>query len=397
MIARVPCHSVAGIRVAEHHRTMSEYQFVHFIAIDRPLSDEQLEFMRRQSTRATVSRREFTNEYHFGDFHGNAAEMMRRGFDLHLHYANYGTRRLLIRLPSGLPCSKQLFRHFANERTLEWLPDKTGCGGVLSFDPEGDAGTWNDQYFDVAELLTRITPVRSMLIAGDLRPLYLTWLVCNGDPKTKEPPVPSGMNELPTALVALAEFYDLGDDLLRAAAEQSGSLEEEGSQSRPMEVWIKERSLSELRQLTAGLLSDESDSVHSETLALIRDAAGTCEWPVATPTRTLEQIRHRAEAIAAIRLQKEARAQDRARERKLQTIRKDPEPTIQEIFRLVAERSVRSYQTAADMLSELREALGSEGGMERAEAIAQDLRSKFSRANGLATALRKQGFLAGKK
>ncbi len=42
---------------------MSEYQFVHFIAIDRPLDDEQLEFMQQQSTRATVTRREFTNEY----------------------------------------------------------------------------------------------------------------------------------------------------------------------------------------------------------------------------------------------------------------------------------------------------------------------------------------------
>ena len=42
---------------------MSEYQFVYFIAIDRPLDDEQLEFMQQQSTRATVTRREFTNEF----------------------------------------------------------------------------------------------------------------------------------------------------------------------------------------------------------------------------------------------------------------------------------------------------------------------------------------------
>ena len=42
---------------------MSEYQFVHFIAIDRPLDDEQLEFMQQQSTRATVTRREFTNRF----------------------------------------------------------------------------------------------------------------------------------------------------------------------------------------------------------------------------------------------------------------------------------------------------------------------------------------------
>ena len=51
---------------------MSEYQFVHFLAIDRPLDDEQLEFMEKQSSRAEITRREFTNEYHYGEFRGNA-------------------------------------------------------------------------------------------------------------------------------------------------------------------------------------------------------------------------------------------------------------------------------------------------------------------------------------
>ncbi len=52
---------------------MSEYQFVHFLAIDSPLDDKQLAYMRRQSSRAEISQWEFTNEYDFGDFHGDAA------------------------------------------------------------------------------------------------------------------------------------------------------------------------------------------------------------------------------------------------------------------------------------------------------------------------------------
>ncbi len=63
---------------------MSEYQYLHFQAIDAPLNDKQLEFMQRQSTRAEISRWEFSNEYHFGDFHGKADEMLRRGYDVHL-------------------------------------------------------------------------------------------------------------------------------------------------------------------------------------------------------------------------------------------------------------------------------------------------------------------------
>ena len=51
---------------------MSEYQYIHFMALDKPLNDKQLEFMGRQSSRAEITQWEFTNEYHFGDFHGIA-------------------------------------------------------------------------------------------------------------------------------------------------------------------------------------------------------------------------------------------------------------------------------------------------------------------------------------
>jgi len=53
---------------------MSEYQYVHFLAIDRPPDDRQLEYMEQQSTRAEITRWEFTNEYNYGDFRGNARE-----------------------------------------------------------------------------------------------------------------------------------------------------------------------------------------------------------------------------------------------------------------------------------------------------------------------------------
>ena len=75
---------------------MSEFQFVAFRAIDLPVSDENLEFMHAQSSRAEITPWSFDNEYHYGGFRGNAEEMLRRGYDLHLHYANYGTRTLMI-------------------------------------------------------------------------------------------------------------------------------------------------------------------------------------------------------------------------------------------------------------------------------------------------------------
>ena len=76
---------------------------LHSAAIDCAVSEKNLAFMRRQFSRAEITPWSFENEYHYGDFHGNAVEMLRRGYDIHLHYANFGIRTLLVRLPSGFP------------------------------------------------------------------------------------------------------------------------------------------------------------------------------------------------------------------------------------------------------------------------------------------------------
>ena len=109
---------------------MSEYQYVSFRAIDAPVSEENLEYMRRQSSRAEVSIWSFKNEYHYGDFHGNVVEMLRRGYDLHLQYANFGVRRLLIRLPNGLP-DVSAAKAYIGKDSMLFVKDKQGPGGIL--------------------------------------------------------------------------------------------------------------------------------------------------------------------------------------------------------------------------------------------------------------------------
>jgi len=46
---------------------MSEFQYVGFRAIDGPVSEKNLEFMRRQSSRAEITPWSFDNEYHYGE------------------------------------------------------------------------------------------------------------------------------------------------------------------------------------------------------------------------------------------------------------------------------------------------------------------------------------------
>lgn len=50
---------------------MSEYQYYELQAIDRPLTQEQMEKLRSYSTRARITRRSFVNDYSRGDFKGD--------------------------------------------------------------------------------------------------------------------------------------------------------------------------------------------------------------------------------------------------------------------------------------------------------------------------------------
>lgn len=203
---------------------MSEYQYIGFRAIDSAVSEKNLEYMRRQSSRAKITPWSFENEYHYGDFHGNTVEMLRRGYDIHLHYANYGIRALLIRLPNGPPDARAVKPYLVGE-SLRFLKDKKGRGGALAIRPFHEPGDL-DQLWDLEEMLDRLVPLRSEIIDGDLRPLYLAHLAVgyhgeHGPEETVEAPVPAGLQEPTEAQLGLAEFYGISKVLIAAAARES--------------------------------------------------------------------------------------------------------------------------------------------------------------------------------
>src|SRR4051812_24842934 len=79
---------------------MSEYQYYEFQAVDRPLDDRAMAALRAITTRATITPTSLVNVYHFGDFKGNPDRLMEQYFDAHLYVANWGSRRLMLRLPA---------------------------------------------------------------------------------------------------------------------------------------------------------------------------------------------------------------------------------------------------------------------------------------------------------
>jgi hypothetical protein len=57
---------------------MSEYQYYEFQAIDKPLTEKDMQALRNLSTRARITPTSFVNEYNWGDLKGNPLKLVER-------------------------------------------------------------------------------------------------------------------------------------------------------------------------------------------------------------------------------------------------------------------------------------------------------------------------------
>ena len=169
-----------------------------------------------------------------------------------------------------------------------------------------------------------------------------------------EPPVPAGMGALPKPLCVLADFYEISDDLLEAAAEESDSVNEPVAKPLPVQAWLEKKSEKQRLLLIGKLLAEE------------RSDAG----------RRQEQD-----------------AQEKHRKTRLAAMAKHPGETVASISKLVSMKSVVKYSEAVALLCDLREALGPDLGPEFTALTAAELRKLFPRTNGLVAKLKEHGFL----
>ncbi|TIT92881.1 MAG: hypothetical protein E5W55_17225, partial [Mesorhizobium sp.] len=122
---------------------MSEYQYYEFQAIDRPLSDADRRALRDLSSRARITATSFTNSYEWGDFKGDPNELMERWFDLHLYLANWGSRRLMMKLPTRLVDRDRLGTFLRNDEHSMFRI--AGENVILSiWRDELEPGDWDD-------------------------------------------------------------------------------------------------------------------------------------------------------------------------------------------------------------------------------------------------------------
>jgi hypothetical protein len=375
---------------------MSEYQRIAFRAIDGPVSDKNLAYMRQQSSRAEITAWAFDNEYHFGDFGGNAVEMLRRGYDLHLHYANFGTRKLLIRLPQGLPDFKAA-QPYLGKDAVEFLRDKVGPGGILAIQPSYESGEL-EELWELDDIVDRLVPLRAEILDGDLRPLYLAHLAIACDSyhsseETKEAPVPAGLEKLSDAQRALAELYGLSDALIAAAAQASPPLAAPTDPGSLYTAWLQSQPQATKDSWLSQWMSDPNAIVRREILVEFQKSRAGPLWPTSRRDRTIGELEATAEEIQQQADHKAATNAARERAKRLAGMRADPAAALREIEELVTQRSTEAYSQIATLLSDLREALAGSDQSGLAEEHARLLKTKYPKFSRLTAALRGRGFV----
>jgi hypothetical protein len=227
---------------------MSEYQYYEFLALDRPLTAEQRAELRSISSRAEITATRFVNEYQWGELKGDPRTMLEQYFDAFLYLANWGTRQVMFRLPRGVLDPETAGQYCATDTASI---TETDSHLILSWSIDQEEA---DDYWDEpGGQLAAMVQARSELAAGDLRLLYLAWLLVLQSDEVEdediEPPVPAGLGSLSAGLQAVVDFFEIDEDLIAVAAAASPPIREPGG----LAEWI------------ASLAAEEKDALLGES------------------------------------------------------------------------------------------------------------------------------------
>lgn len=350
---------------------MSEYQHYEFLAIDRPLDDAERAEVRSLSTRARITATSFVNEYHWGDFKGDPSRLMERYYDAHLYVANWGTHRVMFRLPCELLDPEVVEDYCVGDQVSARVTDEFI---VLDFSSEDHAGEFDFDY-EAATLLSAIVGVRAELAAGDLRPLYLAWLATYGAWERDEdvfdrdadddlePPVPAGLGALTAAQRALADFLRLDDNLIAIAAQASPPLDETADDPDDLAAWVARLPVTEKDRLLARVARGEAARVRMELLRRFRgDTAPIIPVPARRTVADLldNAARRRGDherRLAAQRADDEARREQarlQARERRLDKLADEEDAAWPRVEAMIATRKPAEYDAAVALLIDLQ-------------------------------------------
>ncbi|MEW6664396.1 MAG: hypothetical protein AB1512_04140 [Thermodesulfobacteriota bacterium] len=377
---------------------MSEYQYYEFLAIDRPLSAEEMKELRAISNRAEITQTRFCVVYNWGDLKGSPQKMMEKYFDAHVYITNWGTYQFMLRFPRGVVAEETLGQ-YAVEGVLTCRTTRDHL--IVSWQRnDEDGGEW----VSGEGWLALLVPIREEIERGDHRALYIGWLAgmkywltddVDEDWEKEgatEPPVPRGLDSLTAAQGALAKLLDIDKDLLKAASLASPALSVEDA-PRQIAEWVATVPETEAREYLLAVLRGESTKAERQIRSRyhdflrLHDAGRGAE---AQKRRTVGEIR------VLVQEARKEREKQKALERERKRI--EGERKRHEYLREVAgrfphwwkqadayaeEQKASSYDLARNILVDLRDAYAQEGRQEEFATRLQSFTSKYTRRPAL--------------
>jgi hypothetical protein len=359
---------------------MSEYQYYEFRTIDRPLSETEIDALGAISTRAEITSTSFTNHYEWGDLKADPLKLLEKYFDAFVYVANWGTRRFRLRLPKAW---------IEYEKAKRMLPGgavwahQTRKHVIVGFDV---SELELDDFDDGTGWMGSLVSLRSDLLRGDFRCLYLGWLLCAqigelGDGE-REPPVPANLRQLTAPLRSLIDFLCIDEDLVEAAAAASARLNARlGDQE--FEAWIRNLPENEKTNLLVTVTLEPGERWKNELLARFYREKQQLASPVsASQPRTVGDLLSAAKIIAqeratklaverTIELARRKAEEEATRARYLDLLAKRQEATWDQVNQLIQKKQPKAYDQAIRLLVDLRDL-----------AVRQDLEATFKARTG---------------
>ena len=343
---------------------MSEYQYYEFRTIDRPLTETEIDALGAISTRAEITSTSFTNHYEWGDLKADPLRLLEKYFDAFLYVANWGTRRFCLRLPKAWIDYRKVASMLPSDTV--WMR-QAGKHVIIGFEV---SELEVDDLDDGTGWMGSLVSLRSDLLRGDLRCLYLGWLVCAQigelDEEEPEPPVPAGLRQLTAPLRSLIDFLCIDEDLVEAAAATSASLPG-GSDHKELNTWIRNLPESEKTNLLVSAASESGERWKNELLArFYRENQPLAPAAADSQQRIVGDLLSAAEAIANDRAQKLAakraielarrKAEEKAaRARFLDHLAEREEATWDQVNQLIQKKQPKAYAEAIRLLVDLRD------------------------------------------
>ena len=357
---------------------MSEYQCYEFVALDRPLTSKQVAELRAISTRAEITPTRFWNEYQWGDLKADPVKLVALYFDAHMYFANWGTHRLMLRIPVARVNAKGLKGYFVGDAARASV---RGNHLVLDLHSEDEEPEYDEEN---EGSLSALAPLRTELMRGDLRVAYLAWLLAvqaaDVAETETEPPVPPGLTDLTAAQAAMVEFLRIDEDLIAAAAEASAR---ENDDRPALREWIFALPPRAKDAWLRRAIDDPDLALGSELVRAFRAEAKPGRAP---RRRTVDELlakveahRSKRERAEKDRAAKAKRAAEAAQNKRLDGLRKRVDSAWNELEALVTKSA---YDDALKLAIDLRDVANRDGDNASFAAAFAAMRKRQLRRRG---------------